>query len=145
MPASKLKPETVTAICARLEEGDTLVGICKDMGLGRRTVYDWMGRDPAVAEQIRAAERLGEEAIEASLLEIADDGRNDWMEKQDGTVILNGENVQRSKLRIWTRMKLLAIKNPDKYGEKQTVKHDVTGNLAEQIRERRERAQRRDD
>jgi hypothetical protein len=62
-------------------------------------------------------------------LDIADNATNDWMEKQgkDGTELyqLNGEHIQRSKLRIETRLKLLAKWNPRKWGEKVDLNHGV--------------------
>ena len=55
------------------------------------------------------------------MLEIADNSTNDWMERrrEDGTVVtvLNGEHVQRSRLRIDTRKWLLAKLQPKKYGK----------------------------
>jgi hypothetical protein len=63
--------------------------------------------------------------VEASL-ETANDARNDWMENKDPnnpSWRLNGENIQRSRLRWdayrWAASKIL----PKVYGEK--VEHDV--------------------
>jgi hypothetical protein len=52
---------------------------------------------------------LGFEALAEDILDIADDTR------------AVSEHVQLSKLRIETRLKLLACWNPKKYGTKQTV------------------------
>ena len=57
------------------------------------------------------------------ILEIADDARNDYMEKLDdsGNLLgytLNGEHVQRSRLRIDTRKWLMSKQNPKVYGDK---------------------------
>ena len=99
-----------------------------------RTVYDWKVSHPEISAGIARAREAGEEVIAADCLEIADDGRNDWMERlaPDGKPIgwmLNGEHVQRSKLRIETRLKLLAKWNPKKYGEATLLKHgDAEGN-----------------
>lgn len=59
------------------------------------------------------------------LLEIADDGTNDWMERIDGDGagvgwVLNGEHVQRSRVRIDTRKWLLSKMAPKRYGDKQS-------------------------
>jgi hypothetical protein len=61
-------------------------------------------------------------------LRIADDAVNDWMETEHGPR-LNGEHVQRSKLRIETRLKLLAKWNPKKYGEKLALAGDAENPL----------------
>jgi hypothetical protein len=90
-----------------------------------RTVYDWIAADEALATRIAHARELGFDAIAEDILDIADDGTNDWIERkrQDGSVgtVLDSEHVQRSKLRIETRLKLLAKWSPAKYGDKQTV------------------------
>jgi hypothetical protein len=72
---------------------------------------------------------MGFDAIAEEALEIADDGSNDWMERRrkDGSTeeVVNSEHVQRSKLRIETRLKLLAKWSPKRYGDKQT--HSIGG------------------
>jgi hypothetical protein len=63
------------------------------------------------------------------LLEISDDGSNDWMERKGkderGGWELNGENIQRSRVRIDTRKWLLSKMLPKVYGDKTEVA--VTG------------------
>ena len=62
------------------------------------------------------------------MLDIADDGSNDWMESQEGGVDYNGDAVQRSKLRIDTRKWMAAKLAPKKYGDSTTIKHaDANG------------------
>lgn len=123
------KPSTYThkaadEICARLADGEPLRQICRDQHMPSwRTVYRWMDARDEFATRIARARELGFDAIAESCLEIADDATNDWMEKTDreGNAIgwqVNGDHVQRSKLRIETRMKLLAKWSPKKYGEK---------------------------
>ena len=58
------------------------------------------------------------------MLEIADDGSNDWMLRKDGDkefYVLNGEHVQRSRLRLDTRKWLLSKALPKVYGDKLAV------------------------
>lgn len=87
------------------------------------TIYNWEKKDPEFAERIACARDIGEEVLAQECLAIADDGTNDYMEEthgddEDSSWRFNGENVQRSRLRIETRLKLLAKWNPKKYGEK---------------------------
>jgi hypothetical protein len=69
-------------------------------------------------------------AMAESIVDIADDGSNDWMAsnnpKNPGWMV-NGEAVQRSRLRVDTRKWLLAKLQPRKYGENSntTVQVDV--------------------
>lgn len=127
-------------ICERIAQGEPLRQICRDEHMPSwRTVYDWTVRHEDFAAAIARARELGYDAIAEETLDIADEGTNDWMEKlgADGQPIgwqLNGEHVQRSKLRIETRLKLLAKWSPKKYGEKQQVEmsgHLATANMTE--------------
>lgn len=141
---SKFTNEVFQSIIERIADGEPLRQICREEGMPNyRTFYDWIDRDNALLKsedekQRESALNLsarfararddGYDAIAVDTLKIADDGTNDWMEKfdKDGKCtgyILNGEHVQRSKLRIETRLKLLAKWNPTKYGDKVDLNH----------------------
>lgn len=121
-------------ICERIAQGEPLRQICRDEHMpGWVTVYEWLKKYDDFAERFARARDLGYDAIAEETLDIADEGTNDWMEKlgADGQPVgwqLNGEHVQRSKLRIETRLKLLAKWSPKKYGDKQQV--EMSGQLA---------------
>lgn len=112
------------AICTRLAEGEPLREICRDADMPAwRTVYDWIEANSEFAARIARARTRGYDAIAEDVLEIADDSRNDWMDKRaeegdEKAGQFNGEHVQRSKLRIDTRLKLLAKWDPKRYGDK---------------------------
>lgn len=120
---STFTQEKADEICERVSKGEPLAPICRDMGIGVTTWYDWLKERPELVESIARARLLGFDAIADECLEIADNATNDWMEKrarEDESLgyQLNGEHVQRSKLRIETRLKLLAKWDPKRYGEK---------------------------
>ena len=134
---STYNPQTATTICEMLSEGIPLREICRKEGFPAwRTVYDWMKKDPELSTAIAYARDMGYDWMAEECLEIADDATNDWMEVYDeeGNVSykLNGEHVQRSKLRIETRLKLLAKFNPKKYSDK-IVQPDEISPMAIQI------------
>jgi hypothetical protein len=114
----------IAEICTRIALGEPLRQICREEGMPHwTTFYDWLRSDNELFLRFAQARELGFDAIAEETLEIADDASNDWMEKndKDGNFIgyvLNGEHVQRSKLRIETRLKLLAKWSPNKYGDK---------------------------
>ncbi|TMN24510.1 DNA packaging protein [Pseudoxanthomonas sp. X-1] len=143
---SLYSPEVVEAIAARLSQGEPMAVICRDEGMpAYRTVKDWMDSRSDVAALIALARVEGFDSLAAECLEIADDSRNDWMERAaDGgdevALQFNGEHVQRSKLRIETRLKLLAKWDPKRYGERLALDHDVVGNLADRLQAARKRA-----
>lgn len=102
-----------------LSEGKTLRDFSRQDGNPCKSLIYRMieSSDDDTRGRIARAREEGEDAIAQECLEIADDARNDWMETKQGKA-LDAEHVQRSKLRIETRLKLLAKWNPKKYGEK---------------------------
>jgi len=115
-------------ICKRLADGEPLAQICRDKKMPcPNSVRNWMEKDKELNEAIARAREDGEDKIAADCLEIADNATNDYMAKQDGegatAYALNGEHIQRSKLRIETRLKLLAKWNPKKYGDRTSLEH----------------------
>jgi len=69
---------------------------------------------------VRARER-GCDAIAEDSLAIADDSSGDMIVDDDGEVRFDSENVARSKLRVDTRMRLIAKWNSGRYGDKLQV------------------------
>lgn len=128
---SEYTPEIAERICLELASGKTLREVCRgDEMPDERTVRSWALEDrEGFSPQYARARELGYQAMADELLEVADDGRNDWMERRDDddnkTYVLNGEHVQRSRLRVDTRKWLLSKALPKIYGDK--VTQEVTG------------------
>lgn len=111
---SKYTPELVEEIAERLAKGEPLAAICRDEGMpGVQTVYDWMNEREPVSVAIAQAREVGEEALLAECLEISDSPTE---RTTFGSV--DGGHIQEKKLRIDTRLKLLAKWNPKKWGDK---------------------------
>lgn len=108
--ATKKTPEVIEKIVTGLSEGTPLRELCREDGMPAwRTVYDWMAADADFAAEVARARQIGYDALAEQTLGIA-----------DGTRAIS-EHVQLSKLRIDTRLKLLACWDPKRYGNKQTV------------------------
>ena len=71
-----------------------------------------------VSLAIARAREDGLDVIAADCLSIADDGTRDYAPSDDGREIVDHDHIQRSKLRIDTRLKLLAKWDPKRYGDK---------------------------
>jgi len=143
---TKKSDKLLQEITERLSQGEPLAQICRDEGMpAARTVREWQQNDEKVSAAIARAREEGFDAIAAECLDIADDSRNDWMNRaadagDEQALQFNGEHVQRSKLRVDTRLKLLAKWDPKRYGDRLAVDHGVQDNLAERLRAARERA-----
>jgi hypothetical protein len=94
-------------------------------------VNRWGGEDPEFGEDLAGARSLGWDALAHECLAIADDSRNDYVEalRDDGTSMgyrFDAENVNRSRLRIETRLRLLRQWDSGRYGEQRAVKVEAT-------------------
>lgn len=124
-PKELVPQDKANEIVEWISNGKPLREFCRIEGNPAfRTVYDWLEKDEAFSARFARARESGEDVIAQECLEIADDARNDWMETKQGKV-LDSEHVQRSRLRIDTRLKLLSKWNPKKYGDK--VQSEVSG------------------
>lgn len=134
MPAGRptiYSDELVDIICSRISGGESLKRICEcDDMPGKTIVFQWLGKYPEFLEKYEAAREAQAHLLAEETLEIADDGRNDWMAKNDPDnpgYAANGENIQRARLRVdarkWFASKLL----PKKYGDRQAV--ELTGRV----------------
>jgi hypothetical protein len=100
-------------ICERLSKGETLTSICKDEHMPAvRTVSHWKERHESFLADFARAREDGFDAIADECLTIADDNTRDVQEYEitegvKGTSV-DYEVIQRSKLRVETRLKLLA-------------------------------------
>lgn len=123
-------------VCDKHAAGLPLAKVCRENPHlpALRTVYDWRDSNADFAARLARARELCEVNTELEILDIGDDGRNDYMEgvNQGGTtpgVVFNSEHVSRSKLRIESRFRLLAIWNHAKYGNKTTLAGDKANPL----------------
>lgn len=133
--------ELADLICERLANGESMRSVCRDESMpAMSSVFKWLREIPQFSQQYAKAKEESADALVEDMLDIADDGTNDWMEKhdKDGENIgwqLNGEHIQRSKLRVdvrkWAASKLKA----KKYGDKIELSGDPENPL--QVIERR--------
>lgn len=115
--------EKVEEICALLEQGEPLAVICRRSDMPSvRTVYNWQDADQSVKDRFQQARDIGEDAIAADCLVIADDSSGDYRVGEKG-LLLDTDHIQRSRLRVDTRLKLLAKWNPRRWGERQALEH----------------------
>ena len=118
-------------ICSRLMSGVSLREVCRSDDMPYRArVHEWLNAHPEFADQYARAIEVRADHLFDEILDIADDASNDWMERnvEDAGAgwALNGEHVQRSRLRIDARKWALSKMQPKKYGDKLALDH---GNL----------------
>ena len=116
-------PALAKAVCDRLAGGESLRAVCRDEGMPHHsTVLSWVRDDVnGFSDQYARAREIGYLLVADDLLEISDDGKNDWIATNDPEnpgYRLNGEHVQRSRLRVDTRKWILSKMLPKIYGDK---------------------------
>lgn len=121
--------ELAEQICERIANGMSMREITRaDDMPGMSTVFRWLADNLNFREQYARAKEAQAEYLAEELLEISDDGSNDWMERKnaEGELVgwnVNGEAIQRSKLRVDARKWLMSKMLPKKYGDKIDINH----------------------
>ena len=121
-------------ICLRLANGESLNAICRDKHMPNRSnVMRWvLATSNPVYDEFRVNYTLAREIqyqnMTDDILDIADDGSNDWMESNDpdnGGYKANGESIGRSRLRVDTRKWFMSKVLP-KFKDKVEVDKNTT-------------------
>lgn len=111
-------------ICERLASGESMRSICRDDAMpDKTTVMRWLLSESPIYKgfhtQYAQARQIQYEFLADEIFDVADDGRNDYMEREDSEYpVFNGEAVGRSRLRVDTRKWFLSKVLP-KFSDKQ--------------------------
>lgn len=105
-------PETAEVLIEGLTNGIPLRQLCRDNGVSKSAVYDWMDDDEDFAGRMARARVRGGHEIADECMEIADDKSDDHASR---------------KVRIWARLELLSKWNPKQYGAKVALTGDADG------------------
>lgn len=131
MPAgrsSSLTEALCFEICQRIADGETLRQIAADEHMpDRATIYRLIAADAQFRDQYTRAREAQLERWEDEIVEIADNGSEDYTTRKRGDAefeAFDHEHIQRSRVRIDTRKWLMAKRMPKKYGDR--VDHTVT-------------------
>lgn len=122
--------EIALRICERLANGESLKSMCEEEGMpSKSTVFKWLSENQAFSDNYARAREAQADALFDDILSIADDGRNDWMERKDAEDENmgwreNGEALRRSQLRIDARKWMAGKLRPKKYGDKLELEHN---------------------
>lgn len=118
---STFTPELAEEICDWISEGNTLRAFCRLEGKPSfKTVYRWLDEHVEFQVAMDRARDLGADAIAQEALEIADTPEYGTIKTVEGdkVTIRNEDMLGHRKLRVETRLKLLAKWHPKKYGDR---------------------------
>ncbi len=116
--APEERDRAIAIVLDGLRRGVPLAVLCAEPDMpSDDSVRIWAQQDPELGRAIARARESGWDQIAMDALLIADDATNDTMIGDDGRERANSEWIARSRLRVDTRLKLLAKWDPKRYGE----------------------------
>ncbi len=114
--------ELADRVCAFIAEGMSMRSVCRNDDMpGMTTVFKWIRTNEEFAKQYARATEERTEALGEEILDIADDGSNDFMLITKGDKEYNVEDrevTNRSRLRVDTRKWIMSKMKPKKYGDR---------------------------
>lgn len=118
--------ETANYIIDELTKGRTLNDICREEGMpASATVREWALNDrDGFSARYATAREIGYHVMADEIIDISDNGTNDWMARNDPSnpgYLANGEALGRSRLRVDTRKWMLAKVLPKIYGDRVAI------------------------
>ncbi|MFE1815619.1 terminase small subunit-like protein [Metapseudomonas otitidis] len=133
---SKYTQKIADQICERLADGESLKRICSgDEMPNKATVFRWLDAHKSFRDMYVRAREAQADSLADEIIDIADDGVNDTIIDDNGSVRINYDVVARSKLRVDARKWVAAKLKPRVYGDKpeQDGPTDIAKALAELI------------
>lgn len=96
-----------------------MAAICADEDMpAEGTVYRWLATKAYFRERYALAREVQADRLVDEILDIADDTASDTAYSAAGSPGPNTEWISRSKLRVESRLKLMALLAPKRYGGK---------------------------
>ena len=131
--STKLTKELTKEICTHITEKKTLIQIYHNENIPTTwTIKKWVTKHEEFDTMYAKTREIQINTFTNQIIEIAEDGSNDWIEKETKKnrliETLDHEHFERSKLRIDTRKFLMSKITRHKYGEKITQKHTKKDN-----------------
>lgn len=90
-----------------------------------KTFYEWIDEDKEKVKQYARACQDRQDLLFDEILEIADENEADVYKDDDGNVKIDGNTVQRSRLKVDARKWALSKMNPKKFGDSQKIEMEV--------------------
>lgn len=117
--------EMADKVCELIMDGYSLRKIEAVEGMPRRLdILRWLRENKPFQTQYAGAREEQADVLADEILEISDDGKLDYKIDPERGLVIDGDNIQRAKLRVDSRKWIASKLKPKKYGEKQTIAGD---------------------
>jgi hypothetical protein len=134
---SEFSQDIADQVCGLIAEGKSLRKICEREDMpDKSTVFRWLAKNKEFRDQYALAREAQMDAMAEDILDISDDGTNDFGFKEGeeasgagANPVFLAEHVQRSKLRVESRKWLMGKLAPKKYGDRTETDLNVKGSV----------------
>ena len=102
-------------------EGMSVKKACEKAVINYNSFFNLINKSDSDKDLVNAYARAREyrcEILAEDIIDIADDGTNDYYEDENGNIKTDHENINRSRLRVDARKWILSKISPKKYGNK---------------------------
>ena len=102
-------------------EGMSVKKACEKAVINYNSFFNLINKSDSDKDRINAYARAREyrcDIMAEDIIDIADDGTNDYYEDENGNIKTDHENINRSRLRVDARKWVLSKIAPKKYGDK---------------------------
>lgn len=107
------REEIIEEVLARMAEGESLNSICRDPRMpSRGLLYLWKAQDPSFADSFASAQESQSHALLDDCIHIADNIQ------LSGNATADAGPINVAKLRIDSRLRIIAKANPGRYGDR---------------------------
>lgn len=114
--------ERAYAICKAIANGEPLRRLLQVEGISWSSWYDVCEAEPSIGERYARAREMRLGILVEEILEISDASNLDT-KLVEGKIVVDGETVNRARLRVDARKGLLSKLMPKVYGDKITTEH----------------------
>lgn len=121
--------ERFEQVCIKIESGMSLRTIFSEYNppMSNTLFYRLIKENKDLNERYARAKEIYAANIFDEIIEISDESNADIEISEEGKMYINGEAVQRSRLKIDARKWVLSKLEPKKYGDKLDIDHTTNG------------------
>ena len=119
---SKYTPTVAKKICEEIAKGGSVRKISQQERFPSFvTIFAWLNKHEDFLKQYINACNVRAELFAEDIIDIADNDKRDFSLNDDGELVVNGEHIKRSQVRINARQWLASKHHPKRYGDRSAV------------------------
>lgn len=126
---TKYSEQQADAICEEIATSSlSMKSVCEKLSIPVGTVLAWLSKQTTFQDKYARAKEMQADLLAEEILDISDDGSNDFMtivKGDEAYTVENKEVINRSRLRVDSRKWIASKLKPKKYGDR--ITQEITG------------------